>query len=492
MNRRVGFLAVSALFGAVVVSGAKSQANSEAAEARIEAQFKSQTAVDEAVWRSIVQDKKLDSYSIQSGDSLWDLSKSFFGDGFYWSKLWAENPVIGNPHKIEPGQSLVFRAGTLNSAPQIGLTEVDAMDGRAAGDRELSPELGLIESPLSESQGAGEVSDSVRQTETNALIGSIGRRVAEPEGPTFREDLSRVLPIEKLESGAVIEQSEVIAKPLLPPPATGRAELLRDLPKMFVEVKPQVPDTTVTITKKERLADEYEGAVVPTTIAFTTEPESLGFVKELLVSEAVAGFGQRLLIQGKRPLDLGEKIHSVRKRFKVGLKESAQSASIYEIEGVIQVDDIIDTENLIYIGHIVYSEGPVRIGSELLPGEPKRITVSTRGRRNPSTLVVVGGGDGESRRFFGDGAVIYLDRMGADVQVGDELAVQAKLQSRRKTKFTGIEFPIGIARVFHVDGAAVSAVVVVATEEIMIGDRTGDRFPTRLPRLTLEAPSVIE
>ncbi|MGI9548854.1 MAG: LysM peptidoglycan-binding domain-containing protein [Bdellovibrionales bacterium] len=46
------------------------------------------------------------SYKLKYKDNLWDLSKTFFKNNLYWSKLWVANPSIGNPHRIYKGNSI--------------------------------------------------------------------------------------------------------------------------------------------------------------------------------------------------------------------------------------------------------------------------------------------------------------------------------------------------------------------------------------------------
>ena len=42
-------------------------------------------------------------YTVQEGDTLWDLSEKFFDTPAMWPELWKQNPHIKNPHWIEPG-----------------------------------------------------------------------------------------------------------------------------------------------------------------------------------------------------------------------------------------------------------------------------------------------------------------------------------------------------------------------------------------------------
>ena len=58
-------------------------------------------------------------YTIQKGDTLWDLSQRFYDSPALWPGLWEENDQIPNPHWIYPGKRirLYYQSGT----QQIGL-----------------------------------------------------------------------------------------------------------------------------------------------------------------------------------------------------------------------------------------------------------------------------------------------------------------------------------------------------------------------------------
>lgn len=75
--------------------------------------------IPDAEWSEITQAAKVQQYTVQEKDNLWNIARQLFGSGFYYSKVWALNPNITNPHYIEPGMILVFDLGDQDSLPQI-------------------------------------------------------------------------------------------------------------------------------------------------------------------------------------------------------------------------------------------------------------------------------------------------------------------------------------------------------------------------------------
>jgi hypothetical protein len=74
-------------------------------------------------------------YTVQEGDTLWDLSRKFSDTPWQWPEMWKENDQIANPHRIYPGERI--RLYRRRSAGGYG----------EAGDKTSDAEKGLKEKP---------------------------------------------------------------------------------------------------------------------------------------------------------------------------------------------------------------------------------------------------------------------------------------------------------------------------------------------------------
>jgi hypothetical protein len=77
-------------------------------------------------------------YVVQPGDTLWDISRKFLTDPWYWPEIWHINPQVANPHLIYPGDELALT--WVDGRPVVSLAR--------AGEARLSPRV--REHPLSE------------------------------------------------------------------------------------------------------------------------------------------------------------------------------------------------------------------------------------------------------------------------------------------------------------------------------------------------------
>lgn len=68
-----------------------------------------------------------ETYVVQRGDTLWDISARFLRDPWLWPDIWTVNPDIANPHLIYPGD--IIRLVWVDGQPRLVL-ERDGGEGR--------------------------------------------------------------------------------------------------------------------------------------------------------------------------------------------------------------------------------------------------------------------------------------------------------------------------------------------------------------------------
>ena len=77
-----------------------------------------------------------DQYVVKAGDTLWDISKVFLRDPWYWPEIWYVNPQVQNPHLIFPGD--VLKLVYIDGQPRVTLGDRGTESG---GGKRLSPEV---------------------------------------------------------------------------------------------------------------------------------------------------------------------------------------------------------------------------------------------------------------------------------------------------------------------------------------------------------------
>lgn len=79
-----------------------------------------------------------ETYTVQAGDTLWDISGLFLQDPWYWPEIWQVNPQVANPHLIYPGDVLAL-AYLEDGSPVIRLSRGGPVE--AGPTERLSPRI---------------------------------------------------------------------------------------------------------------------------------------------------------------------------------------------------------------------------------------------------------------------------------------------------------------------------------------------------------------
>lgn len=79
-----------------------------------------------------------EQYVVKPGDTLWDISKVFLRDPWYWPEIWYVNPQVQNPHLIYPGD--VLKLIYVDGQPRLTVAERGGEVG-GEGTKRLSPQV---------------------------------------------------------------------------------------------------------------------------------------------------------------------------------------------------------------------------------------------------------------------------------------------------------------------------------------------------------------
>lgn len=130
-----------------------------------------------------------ESYVVQKGDTLWDISGKYLSEPWLWPRLWNINPQIANPHWIYPGD--VLQLSWVNGEPRLGKAmqggkPVIRLSPKARYENKANPIPTL---PISEIgaflQTDHILADSQQQKALPYLLGSDQKHIGMLEGDTL-------------------------------------------------------------------------------------------------------------------------------------------------------------------------------------------------------------------------------------------------------------------------------------------------------------------
>lgn len=362
-------------------------------------------------WEKAVGARESETYQVQKGDTLSGISTTFFGDPFFWPKIWSLNKgQILNPHEIDPGMSVQFFPGSMDDAPTLDVGETTVIDQKASN--------GNAEAAASGSTTAGATIPRARKR--TPLLKTLPQSL-----PQYR--------MGALGAAKVQLQVEL--------PKTQFPTALENL-EYYIQDTPAYGAGVVTAAELDmKTAGEHQYVFV--------QLENGGGSKEYVAQRNVGTVPD--------PAQKGRMGHMV------------------EIQGEIEILERVNDQKNIYRAIVKRSLQPVQVGAVLTPGKLPVIDPSPGAVSSGVGAKIMGGHFEAKRKLFGSNSLVFLDAgTNQGLQEGQTLAIFAdeRVRNRKNNALTN-DRVIGTAKIVKVSGNFATAYITKASEDILLGDYVG-------------------
>lgn len=365
----------------------------------------------EEVWDKIVGAREAKVYKVQKGDTLFDISKTFFDDPFYWPKVWSLNSKqILNPHEIMPGLDVQFFPGSMEDAPSLELgKEGDSGDKDEAvveADEKVAPQK----------QAGVKIPKPRRYT---PLLKNIPGSL-----PAYRAGIDR----------------------------KASMELQVDMPK--VQMAPALEYLTYYVSD-----EPIQGVGVVT--ATELNLKTAGDYQYIYVRLDSGGEGKGFVAQ-KNSGPVYDPDH-----FKKG--------HMVEVEGEVEVLERVNEQKNIYRAIVKKTIQPLEVGAILTPGKMSMFSPSVGEFSSGGGAKIMGGQFDRNRKLFGSDSLVFLDGGSSQgLQEGQVLPVYADQRVRnKKNDAIANDRMIGVVKIVRVTQGFATAYVAKAVDDILLGDYVG-------------------
>lgn len=355
-------------------------------------------------WEAVLGNRSSQIYQVQRGDTLWDVSKTLFGDSNYWPKVWSLNTgSILNPHEISPKLEIRFYPGSQGDVPTLALQQ-----------KTMVPDVIVVE--------------------------------REVEGKTVSEKIT----------------TQVLSRPVV-------KSIPESLPQYRYKSLEVAPPLDFDIRRPV-----YPEANQPLSYFVSQQPvQGIGKVIETEMGLSSAMDYQKITVKlnpGIEPGTFG--VMKTKEVINVSKLKSAPKAFMVEVQGEIEILGVVNAKESLYRALVKKAINPVEVGAVLTNEKIKEYSTAAGAVASAGAGRVIGGEWSARRDYVGTSNLVFLESTNGSIAEGDILSVLAnqKLRNSNTLETEGAR-AIGKVRVVHVDGKFVTAYVLQAEEEIMMGDR---------------------
>ncbi len=368
----------------------------------------------ETSWEKAVSAGKAQIYNVQSGDTLWDISQTLFGDSQFWPKVWSmNNQTFPNPHEITPTTKIQFFKGGLNEAPSMAVS---------------NPEKPLVVAPplaKNESDVGGQANDAP---------------AAVFPAPSRKTKILKLIPD---------------SLPLYRLGGVNKA------------------NTNVEIINGRK--DFVEPLVSMTHYIVEGELPAVGVVVETEKGGQTASEFQYVILQLDQPE--GKSFHIARALETVRNPKVLNGASgrMVEVQGEVEVLEKVAEDKNLYRAIVKKAISPIAVGAKVLKGPLALVDVAPGPAAAATQATLIGGQYSAERRLFPQFSFVFVDAgSNSGMKEGQTLNVFANLKSRNdKTVVENKNRWVGQVKIIKTSENFSTAYVTAAFEELQAGDHIG-------------------
>jgi hypothetical protein len=431
-------------------------------------------------WQSLVGERRSEIYSISTGDTLWGISETFFGDGNYWPKVWSLNSTIKNPHLIQPSNQIAFVMGTETDAPMFTVTEPEATEQTEEGADAMVE--GSAQKPVPERLSEQDIEDLIE-------AGALSAQDTEQLQEMIEQDLTEQDQSPEIDNaGTEAAGSESDIPDIdIPPPGVISRPVLKRLPPSVPEWQSADPNGI------------YDDVGIDYGVRPITKLQDIVYLQSFV--DDSPDNSEAIVIETQKTGYYGADLESVYAKFPKGkgrlgrqylvvqplgkIKPALDSVTTTDLGYQKRISGLVTLQNRIkasvgeeyevYKAIVDKSVDPVQIGGQLIRGDLPVVNLEESGPVSTMVAMIIGGTGGQRQSVFGKGSIVYLNRGSKEgVGVGQILSVRANRKSRsRDTLILEANRAIGKVKIIKTAARFATAVVLTSSDAILAGDFTG-------------------
>lgn len=416
------FLGALVLFTSILALAADEETLKEELLHRIYQKYHAEPTSQE-IWEKAISQRTSQEYTIVKGDTLWDVSRTLFADGFFWSKVWSLNPFITNPHQISVGQVIHFYPGAGLDAPGL---KVDTTTNVPL----LTPQTSLLNTKWWKSEGL---------TPVPVDLADVTIPPPSKKYPQVLDVFPASLPTWYFQTDAEIDKAPLEILPMGLQPVTN----ILSLPFFISEFPQDVKGSIFEIEKNAKTASERD----------------------------------YLFVDAEEDLKIGNIYSVIQSIGKIRDPEAQDDFPYsYEVQGEIEIVGRVEG---LYKAVVTLALFPIQVGAKIVPGKSPKMNLTEPGDMASLQAMIIGGENDTTRSLFGPQSIVYLNRGSGDgVKVNQRAPIMAvhRLRHADSNIFSNT-WKLGEVKIVKVEKNYSTAVVMDATDGIVPGDIVGELKP---------------